>query len=198
MNDADIDDPVFVARLRERDPGAMETVVSLYLPQAVRAARASGLLAQEADDVVQSAFATFIEKISEFEGRSKVRTWLFGILYRKILEFGRQIQRLRQLDDSSDLDNSRFHPDGTWARPPQAADMALYQREIGNHIQDCIEGVPHKYRMAFVFREVELMETGDICQILDVTPSNFGVLIHRARNQLRDCLEAKGIGKYQC
>ena len=58
-----------------------------------------------------------------------------------------------------------------------------------------MEGVTDKQRMAFVFREVESLETPEICEILGVNPLNFGVLIHRARNQLRDCLEAKGIGR---
>ena len=190
-----IDDPLFIARLREGDRDALEKVVMLYLPQALRAARASGLPRERAEDIVQSAFATFIEKIGEFEGRSRVRTWLFGILYRKILEAGRQTERDRQVDDVAEVDYSRFRPDGTWARPPQPADMAVYNREIRKYISECLDGVSEKQRMTFILREVELMETAEICEILGVTPANFGVLIHRARNQLRDCLEAKGIGR---
>jgi RNA polymerase sigma-70 factor, ECF subfamily len=195
MKDEEIDDPLFIARLRKGDRNAMEAVVNLYLSQTLRAARASGLRAQEAEDVDQATFATFLEKIAEFEGRSKVRTWLFGILYRKILEFGRQAQRDRQFGEVDEVDDKRFHPDGTRARPPQTADMAVYPHEIGNHINDCLEGVSAKPRMAFVLREVESMETSAICEILGITPSNFGVLIHRARVHLRDCLEAKGIGR---
>jgi RNA polymerase sigma-70 factor, ECF subfamily len=195
MKDEEIDDPLFIARLRGGDRSAMEGVVALYLSQALQAARASGLRAQEAEEIVQSTFTTFIEKIPAFEGRSKLRTWLFGILYRKILEFGRQAQRGRQFDEVGEVDDNRFHPDGTWARPPQPADMVVYRHEIGNHINDCLEGVSHKQRMAFVLREVESMETNTICEILGITASNFGVLIHRARSHLRDCLEAKGIGR---
>ena len=47
--------------------------------------------------------------------------------------------------------------------------------------------------MAFVLREVEELDTEEICKILDVTPTNFGVLLHRARARLRACLEKKGI-----
>ncbi len=194
MKDDDIDLPIFVARLREGDRDALEKVIRLYLPQVLRAARASGLQTEQAEDIVQVVFATFIEKIGEFEGRSRVRTWLFGILYRKILEAGRQSERGRQFDDLADVDHSRFRPDGTWARPPRPADMAVYGREVRKYISDCLDRVSEKQRMAFVLREVEMMETNEICEILDVTPTNFGVLIHRARNQLRDCLEARGIG----
>ncbi len=48
-------------------------------------------------------------------------------------------------------------------------------------------------RMAFVLREVEGMNIQEICKILEVTRTNLGVLLHRVRNRLRKCLEAKGI-----
>jgi len=44
----------------------------------------------------------------------------------------------------------------------------------------------------FVLREVEGFPTEEICKILDVTVTNFGVLIYRARARLRECLESKG------
>ena len=69
--------------------------VETYLPQILRAARGAGLGPQDAEDVTQSTFATFIEKAPHFEGRSRVRTWLFGILYKKIAETRRVRQRDR-------------------------------------------------------------------------------------------------------
>lgn len=194
MGEDDVD-PRLVARLREGDREAIGRVIELYLPRVLRAARASGLGAERAEDIVQSVFVTFIEKIREFQGRSQVRTWLFGILYRKILEAGRGVSRDRRLDDLADVDESRFHHDGTWARPPMLPDEGAYNREIREHISHCLDGVSEKQRMAFILREVESMPTAEICEILEVTPTNFGVLIHRARNQVRDCLEGKGIGR---
>ncbi len=47
--------------------------------------------------------------------------------------------------------------------------------------------------MAFLLREVEELDTEEICNILEVTRTNLGVLLHRARTRLRECLEAKGI-----
>ncbi len=36
--------------------------------------------------------------------------------------------------------------------------MAVYRREVGTHIKNCMEAVPSRQRLAFVFREVESME----------------------------------------
>ncbi len=47
--------------------------------------------------------------------------------------------------------------------------------------------------MAFILREVQEFESKEICKILEVTVTNLGVLLYRARNRLRECLEAKGV-----
>ncbi len=72
--------------MRASDQAAIQTVVETYLAQILRAARGAGLDSQQAEDVTQATFTTLIEAAPRFEGRSSVRTWLFGILYKKIAE----------------------------------------------------------------------------------------------------------------
>lgn len=186
-------DAEFLTNIRSRDPKTLEAIVREYLPQVVRAARAAGLAPHEADDAAQSTFITFLEKAETFEGRSHVRTWLFGILLRKVMEMRRAIGRDRETDEIDDIVESRFDANGSWIRPPQAADAELYARQVREGIDDCLETAPPKQRMAFVLREVEGMTTTEICKILEVTDTNFGVLLYRVRNRLRECLEAKGV-----
>ena len=90
-----IEGPELADGIRSADPEAQRRVVEAYLPQILRASRAAGLDAPAAEDVVQSTFLTFFEKAATFEGRSRVRTWLFGILYRKIQEESVLIFRAR-------------------------------------------------------------------------------------------------------
>ena len=180
-------------RVRDKDPDALREVVRRYLPQLSRTARASGFDSHRAEDVVQSTFATFIETAHRFEGRSQVRTWLFGILYKKIAEARRDSRRHDDLDDIDQVFEARFNPDGSWLRPPRPVDAAVHDKEIRASLEDCLDQVPSNQRMAFVLREVEGLETQEICKILEVTHTNLGVLFYRVRNRLRECLEAKGI-----
>lgn len=186
-------DPAFLARIRSRDPATLEAVVRDYLPQVVRAARAAGLAPHEADDAAQATFITFLEKASSFEGRSHVRTWLFGILFHKVMEMRRGHMRDRQADDIDDVMESRFDAHGSWSKPPRPADAQVYARQVREGIGECLDGTPPNQRMAFVLREVEGLATDEICKILDVSDTNFGVLMYRVRNRLRECLEAKGM-----
>ncbi|MDA2937362.1 sigma-70 family RNA polymerase sigma factor [Acidobacteria bacterium AH-259-A15] len=188
-----IDDPQLAARIRGADPEALELVVHTYLHQVLRAARGAGLDPQRAEEVTQDTFVTFIEKASQFEGRSHVRTWLFGILYKKIAEARRQRQRERQMDAIEDIVEQRFDTKGSWLRPPQPIEAKLYSGEVSVLLEGCLEAVPTQQRMAFVLREVEGFTTNEICKILSVTRTNLGVLMYRVRNRLRECLEAKGV-----
>jgi RNA polymerase sigma-70 factor (ECF subfamily) len=187
------EDSIRPERIRAGDPGALRAVVSAYLGQVLRAARGAGLTPEQAEDVTQATFTTFMERAPQFEGRSHVRTWLFGILYKKIAEKRRARDRDRQLDDIDQVFEARFDHGGAWAQPPRPPDADMEDQEIGGAISECLDAAPTQQRMAFVLREVEDLSTKEICKILDVTVTNLGVILYRIRNRLRECLEAKGI-----
>lgn len=186
-----LDHPDLAERIRARDPEALEVVVETYLPQILRAARGAGLNPQAAEDAAQNTFATFVESAERFEGRSHVRTWVFGILYRKISETRRKLGKDRQMDDIDEVFENRFDENGRWSQPPRAADAKLEAKETREEISDCLGAAPSKQRMAFVLREVEGLSSDEICKILEVSSTNLGVMLFRLRNRVRECLEAK-------
>ncbi len=106
-------DPDLAAQVRAGNCTAIQTVVETYLAQILRAARGAGLDLQQAEDVTQATFTTFIEAAPRFEGRSSVRTWLFGILYKKIAEARRALQRDRQMDEIDEAFEGRFDASGS-------------------------------------------------------------------------------------
>jgi RNA polymerase sigma-70 factor (ECF subfamily) len=188
-----MEDPQLAERIRAADPEALRLVVKTYLGQIHRAARSAGLDPEQAEEVTQATFTTFIEKAENFEGRSHVRTWLFGILYHKIKETRRQLHQERQMDEIDDAFEKRFDAKGSWVRPPKPVDVQLYASEIRELFEDCLESVPTQQRMAFVLRELDELNSDEVCKILNITHTNLGVIIYRVRNRLRECLEAKGV-----
>lgn len=183
----------FLERLRARDTDAVGAVFDAYVEHIFRAARGAGLDPAAAEDLTQNVFTTFIETLPRFEGRSTVRTWLFGILYRKIKESRRNAAR-QDVDDIDVVFESRFDASGSWVRPPATPEDSLDRAETRAALADCLEGVPDRQAAAFRLREVEGFSTGEICKILEATVTNVGVMLHRARNRLRECLEKKGFG----
>lgn len=185
----------FLDRLRRRDPDALAEAVHDHARPLMRAAKALGFAEHDAEDLVQDVFTTFLARLDSFEGRSQLRTWLFGILHRKAMERRRASIRDDRMDPIDEVFESRFNADGKWTRPPADLERVLLSREIGEQIRGCMEGLPLNQREVFILREVEGLDTGEICKILEVTVTNFGVLMHRARARLRECLEGKGWSK---
>ena len=187
------EDPGLAAQVRAGNRTAIQTVVETYLAQILRAARGAGLDPQQAEDVTQATFTTFIEAAPRFEGRSSVRTWLFGILYKKIAEARRARQRDRQMDEIDEAFERRFDTSGSWSTPPQPVDTALHHKEVETEIFGCLDAAPLRQTLVFILREVEELSSEDICNVLGITRTNLGVMLHRIRNRVRDCLESKGV-----
>jgi len=180
-------------RLREGDRRVVEAVIDAYMGQIFRAALGAGLDETRAEDVTQATFVTFLEKAEQFDGRSHVRTWLFGILYNKIMEAHRETKRARDFDPIDEVVEQRFDERGGWQRPPRRVDADVHDEDLRKQIDDCMEGVPMRSQLALVLREVEGFSSDEICDILKFSRSHLGVALHRSRNTIRECLESKGL-----
>lgn len=148
-----------------------------------------------AKDLVQETFFSGIRGKENFRGQAAERTWLVSILKRKIID------HYRKLNSSKGKKEVRmnFYEDGeqkgNWLeeRVPQNWDNSaakdIENTELGEALKDCIDGLPDKYRIVFQLKTVQKYETEEICNELDITPSNLWVIVHRARTQLRKCME---------
>ena len=179
-------------QIRQRDPEALAKAVQDHSRPLWKAARALGFSEHDAEDLVHDVFTTFLERIDKFEGRSQLRTWLFGILYRKAMERRRASVREEATDPIDAVFESAFDKTGKWTRPPADLNRLMLSKELGEIIQGCMEGLTVNQRAAFVLKEIEDLDAAEICKILEVSATNYGVLMHRARLRLRGCLEAKG------
>lgn len=183
--------PEILAAFRSQNWNALEGLVKQYTEMLLKGALSLGFKEQQADDLVQSVWTTFFEVIHTFEGRSQVKTFLFGILINKSRELRRENKKNDSHDPIDEVMEDRFSQQGSWAKPPIAPDRFVESMQSLQVIQDCIEHLPVNQRAAFCFREVEDLEMPEICKILDVTNTNLGVLLYRAKNRLRECIERK-------
>jgi RNA polymerase sigma-70 factor (ECF subfamily) len=181
-----------VAAIRRRDPVVLEAAVRECLPGLLRAALAAGLPLDRAEDAVQASVLIFVQRAETFDGRARVCTWVHGILAKKILEERRTAGRIAKEEAIDAVMENRFDASGSWMRPPRGPDAALAVAEMRRELESCLDGLPERQRLAFALREVEDMNTEEVCKILEVTANNLGVLLFRARNGLRECLESKG------
>jgi RNA polymerase sigma-70 factor (ECF subfamily) len=150
MGDVAPSDPDLLARLRRRDPAALQAIVEEHARTLYRAARGMGCSTDEADDVTQDVFVTFLETLDRFEGRAQVRTWLFGILHHKIQERRRADVREDLHDPIDNVFESRFDARGNWSQPPEPPDRSIASREVADAIRGCLDGLPVIQRDVFI------------------------------------------------
>jgi RNA polymerase sigma-70 factor (ECF subfamily) len=150
--------------------------------------------ANAAEDLVQEALLAAVKARHSFAGGSSVRTWLIGILKHKIADHHRSNDRAPQTtNDSEDSTiDSWFDEQGRWRNPPKpwnrSPSSAMESREFWEIFRVCLDDVPERAREAFSLRILEGMDSEDVCQVVGVSPTNFWVLMHRARARLRNCL----------
>lgn len=169
----------------------LEKAVHEHAGVLLRAALGLGLSPADAEELVQASFVAFLKASERFEGRSSVRTFLIGILYKKALEHGRRKAREIAVEPDDALFDSRFGPWGHWARPPQGPDQEADAEEAARLIGGCLDGLPDLQKAAFQLKEVEGESNASICNILGIESTHLRVLLFRARNKLRECLEKK-------
>ena len=149
-----------------------------------------------AEDVVSETMLAILEKPDNFEGRSSLRTYATGILKFKIIDLirkrGREVH-IEPLDEQSmdDAMDALFARDGHWAEPPaawQEPNKALQQGQFFEVLQTCVDRLPARIGRVFMMREWLEQDMDEICHELGITSNNCGVMLYRARMQLRECL----------
>jgi RNA polymerase sigma-70 factor, ECF subfamily len=165
--------------LRRRDRDAVAAEIEAHGEALERAAQRLGVT--DLDDVMQSVWETFLEVLPRFEGRSKTRTFLHGILRRKAAEARRSTRA--QPVDPHELDVSR-------AVPNEDAEKVVAAAELGAAIDGCLDALPATERRAIELKLIEQQDTPDVGRALGITANYLGVLLHRARAHLRHCLHA--------
>lgn len=184
-------DPDTLALLKKRDHQAIELVVRRETKALFKGARSMGFPENEANELVQRVFVTFFEVVERFEGKSKISTFLFGILYKKAAEFRRESTKMIAIDPHDEEKELLFAPDGHWRHAPITPEKFASSSENQKNLSDCLDKLPTQQRLAFYLREVEGETSESISNSLEISITNLGVLLYRARNRLRLCIERK-------
>lgn len=151
-----------------------------------------------AEDLVQETFLAALTARGSFSGNSSESTWLVGILKHKIADHFRRQARETPLGDGDfreHPDSSSFDGSGHWASGPtdwggNPADL-YRERKFLEKFMECLSVLSPNHANAFTLREIEGADAGEICKVLNVTETNLWVILHRARMQLRRCLETR-------
>jgi RNA polymerase sigma-70 factor, ECF subfamily len=154
-----------------------------------------------AEEAVQEAWIVVLRSLDRFEGRSKLATWILGIVVNVARARGRHESRSRPfsslgIEEERVIDPDRFWPPdherwpGHWAIAPAPwPEHALETAEAAQLIRDAVAALPGSQRAVITLRDMVGCAPEETCQALGITDANQRVLLHRARTKVRAALE---------
>ncbi|TBO43586.1 sigma-70 family RNA polymerase sigma factor [Pedobacter kyonggii] len=159
---------------------------------------------EQAQDLVQETFLAALERQEKFEGRSSEKTWLTAILKNKIVDVYRSrssglSKEIIQADIERSDEDFFDQNDGHWNDQHRPAKLgietsdALENKEFERILKACMDKLPALWLSVFSMKHIDEETTELICSELKISSSNFWVIIHRAKVNLRSCLQKNWI-----
>lgn len=149
-----------------------------------------------AQDLVQDTFLVAAEKSESFKGESSAKTWLFSILNHKIIDVYRK--KVRQPVQAENQFLSVFFDSSEgWKQEKQPLDWDDDEEHLLDNVdfrkvlKKCMDALPEKWNTCMKLKYLSELSGESICQELDIAPTNLWQIVHRAKLQLRECIENK-------
>lgn len=190
-------DAVVIERLLAGDESTFRQLVAAHHAALVRVAQYY-VIAAVAEEVVQDTWLALLTGLEGFEQRSSLKTWLFRVLVNRAKTRGVRDQRMIPLsivgEEQPAVDPTRFLPNGHWRQLPtsldaQTPETLLENAELRVALDAAIDALPPSQRAVITLRDVQGLQSDEVCQLLQLSEANQRVLLHRGRAKLRTILE---------
>jgi RNA polymerase sigma-70 factor (ECF subfamily) len=185
-----IDERPVVRAILAGDEAAFTELVRRHSTSLLHVARSFVRSHAEAEDVVQETWLGVLRGLDRFEGRSSLKTWIFRIavnIAKTRSGAERRTLPFSSLSDEPTVDPSRF-ANGGWRTAPTSFDR-LAEREALACVKGAIDALPSRQRQVVALRDVSGLTANEVCGLLDLSPENQRVLLHRGRARVRAALE---------
>jgi RNA polymerase sigma-70 factor, ECF subfamily len=197
-----VDERALVRSLRRGDEDAFRAVVNRHHATMVRVAQAHVRDTFVAEEIAQDAWMCLLTGLDRFEGRSSLRTWLLRVV--RNLAVDRGVAERRSFPGGSlGSDDNALVPgaapagmsSGQWESPPALwhtdDDRVADSAETMAVIRSAVEALPPRQRAVIQLHDIVGYPSTEICALLDLSPVNQRVLLHRARERVRAALDAR-------
>ena len=188
MNTDTRSDEQLVAAYRRRHADAMEILLARYLDRVRQfVSWKADVRGAEADDLTQEVFLQVFRSIGRFDGRSRFRTWLYGVANNVCLRCIRTTIRRRKVlaasDGSDKVHNAAARPDDG----PNALDR-LQHEERARAVRTAVAELSPEHRQVLLLAEWEEMSYAEIAQVLTIPVGTVKSRVHHARLRLAGAL----------
>ena len=153
---------------------------------------------ETAEDLVQDTMVSAFKSFEKFRPGSNPKTWLMTILNNKIIDYYRASSTTKSINQTSllgdNVENENFTENGIWQKNPELMwgndeEHLLDNSRFISVLDQCIGNLPVSWKNVIVSKYIDHKKGKEICKELNITPSNLWQMAHRAKLQLRTCLD---------
>lgn len=141
--------------------------------------------ASEAEDIAQQVFLRLWKSRARYQPSAKFTTFLYTIT--RNLVFNETRRKSRRKESSLDQRKDEYELELP-TNPNQQPDNEHLNAELQSAIDQAIEALPEKQRLAVVLRRYQNLPYEEIAEVLDLTVSAVKSQLFRARGTLRESL----------
>jgi RNA polymerase sigma factor (sigma-70 family) len=171
-----------IARARAGDAEAWGQLYREYAPAIFRFCRRAMPTREDAEDVTMEIFMKLRGKLSQYDTSRSFTAWLYKVAANHCWDVLRR-RRIRQDKETEDVENVPLeHPE------PSQLEKLIEQRS-SEEVRKALEKMGARARMALVMRYYSDMSYDEIADALGVRRAFVGVVLLRARHELRQALE---------
>ena len=176
-----------IARAQKGDKKSVSLLVSKYSSRIYAVAFRLMQNEEDSEDVLQETFIIMLNKLSTFEGKSSLYTWLYRVATNVALG---KLRKKKNVDDSRSFDKIEFENISSLelADWPDHLEEKFDTDEFRKCLQKAMDELPDHYRTVFILRDLEGHSTRNTAKILEISEANVKVRLMRARLYLRDQL----------
>jgi RNA polymerase sigma factor (sigma-70 family) len=177
-------DQEIITRILQGEKNLYALVVRRYNQRLYRVAMSIINDDAEVEDIMQVAYINAYENLGKFAFKSSFSTWLTRILINEsLLRLKKRGKSINMNDDTMDKEIYQQHTNDV-----QTPVAKMLNAELKLALEEAIRGLPEKYRMVFIMREIEDMNVAETQACLDISEVNVKVRLNRAKALLKESL----------
>lgn len=165
-----------MASLVSTSDSPLTRIVHDHGPYVWRVLRRLGVAEADVDDVCQEVFLVVHRKLAEFEGRSTIRTWMYGIAVRAAADYRKRAHRRHEVPTAAMPD----HPS-----PADDPDRSLQLRQARSLLDELVGALDDDKRAVFVLFEIEQLSMQDVAVALGCPLQTVYSRLYAARAQIQ-------------
>lgn len=184
---AEPDDLAVVEEVKRGNREVFEVLVRRHNQRLYRVGMSYLRRPDQVEDAMQNAYLKAFLHLGRFEGTSAFATWITRIMINECLALLRK-RNPASVTGDEELDMLES-PD-----PEDHAARVASLQEIKSLLEDAIRALPPRYRVVYMLREVQQLDTQETARSVGITTEAVRVRLHRARELMKDRLLASAAG----